>query len=62
MNSNFFSASLACVACLAIAVLIPCALGAPVGVGPSFKGPLGLQLYSFRDQFKTDVPGTLDKI
>lgn len=28
----------------------------------SFKGPLGLQLYSLRDQFKTDVPGTLAKV
>ncbi len=33
-----------------------------VGIGPSFKGPIGIQLYSFRDQFKTDVPGTLDKV
>ena len=27
-----------------------------------FKGPLGVQLYSFRDAFKTDVPGTLTRI
>jgi len=32
------------------------------GIGPSFKGPIGLQLYSLRDQFKNDVPGTLDQI
>ena len=32
------------------------------GVGPSFKGPIGLQLYSLRDQFKKDVPGTLDLV
>lgn len=32
------------------------------GTGPSFKGPLGLQLYSLRDQFAKDVPGTLDKV
>ena len=31
----------------------------PVGTGNSFKGPLGLQLYSLREQFKPDVPGTL---
>jgi sugar phosphate isomerase/epimerase len=37
-------------------------LGAPVGTGASFKGPLGLQLYSLREQFKKDVPGTLDEI
>jgi sugar phosphate isomerase/epimerase len=33
-----------------------------VGIGPSFKGPIGLQLYSLRDQFAKDVPGTLDKV
>ena len=27
-----------------------------------FKGPLGLHLYSLRDAFKADVPGTLDKV
>ena len=32
------------------------------GIGPSFKGPIGLQLYSLRDQFAKDVPGTLDKV
>jgi len=34
----------------------------PAGTGDSFKGPLGLQLYSLRDQFKKDVPGTLAKV
>ncbi len=33
-----------------------------VGTGASFKGPIGIQLYSFRDQFKKDVPGTLDQV
>ncbi len=32
------------------------------GTGPAFKGPVGLQLYSLRDQFKKDVPGTLDQV
>jgi len=32
------------------------------GIGPSFKGPIGLQLYSLRDQFAKDVPGTLAKV
>jgi len=32
------------------------------GLGPSFKGPIGLQLYSLRDLFKNDVPGTLEKV
>ena len=35
---------------------------APVGTGPSFKGPVGLQLYSLRDQFAKNVPGTLDEV
>lgn len=30
-----------------------------VGTGASFKGPLGLQLYSLRNEFKKDVPGTM---
>jgi sugar phosphate isomerase/epimerase len=34
----------------------------PAGTGDSFNGPLGLQLYSLRDQFKKDVPGTLAKV
>lgn len=34
----------------------------PAGTGDSFKGPLGLQLYSLRDEFKKDVPGTLAKV
>lgn len=33
-----------------------------VGIGPSFKGPVGLQLYSLRDSFKADVPGSFAKV
>jgi sugar phosphate isomerase/epimerase len=33
-----------------------------VGVGPSFRGPVGLQLYSLRAEFAKDVPGTLQKV
>lgn len=33
-----------------------------VGTGAQFKGPVGLQLYSLRESFKQDVPGTLDKV
>lgn len=29
---------------------------------PEVKGPVGLQLYSLRDQFKKDVPATLDQV
>src|SRR5215204_649704 len=32
------------------------------GVGASFKGPVGLQLYSLRELFAKDVPGTLDRV
>jgi sugar phosphate isomerase/epimerase len=35
---------------------------ASVGTGPSFKGPIGLQLYSLRAQFGTNVSGTLDEV
>lgn len=30
--------------------------------GKSFKGPLAIQLWSFRDDFKKDVPGTLKRV
>jgi sugar phosphate isomerase/epimerase len=40
----------------------PEATAASVGVGPSFKGPVGIQLYSLREQCKKDVPGTLDEV
>lgn len=36
--------------------------GDGVGTSKCFKGPVGLQLYSLRDQFKADVPGTLDQV
>jgi len=32
------------------------------GIGPSFKGPLGLELYSLRAEFAKDIPGTLEKV
>jgi sugar phosphate isomerase/epimerase len=32
------------------------------GLGAGFKGPLGLQLYSLRNQFAKDVPSTLDRV
>jgi len=35
------------------------AAGGKAGIGPDFKGPIGLQLYSLRDDFAKDVPGTL---
>src|SRR5262249_60115016 len=33
-----------------------------VGIGSSFKGPLGLQLYSLRADFPKDVPRALAKV
>ncbi|MDB6112734.1 MAG: Xylose isomerase domain protein barrel [Pedosphaera sp.] len=54
---------LSCVGLSAIVFLTgSVAEAAPTGTGPSFKGPIGLQLYSLRDQFKKDVPGTLDQV
>src|SRR5262249_38514933 len=32
------------------------------GIGPDFKGPVGLQLYSLRNQFASNVPSTLDQV
>ena len=32
------------------------------GIGPSFKGPIGLQLYSLRGEFTKNVPSTLGKV
>jgi len=48
---------------LALSLIFPASLfAAPAGIGKDFKGPIGLQLYSLRDQFKKDVPGTLDEV
>src|SRR5918996_1175307 len=33
-----------------------------VGTGPSFKGPVGLQLYSLRGEFTRNVPATMEKV
>ncbi len=40
----------------------PVAANTRAGIGPSFKGPLGLQLYSLRAELTKDVPGTLAKV
>ncbi len=45
-----------------VAINIPMAHAGSVGTGPNFKGPIGLQLYSLRNQFPGDIPGTLDKV
>lgn len=36
--------------------------GEKVGTGKFFKGPVGLQLYSLRDDFKKDVRRSLDQV
>lgn len=43
-------------ACLLAFALTPFAPAASVGVGASFKGPIGLQLYSLRGQFTKSPP------
>src|SRR5438034_6283787 len=48
---------------LLISVLLGLVLGArAVELSGDFKGPLGLQLYTLRESFKTNVPATLDKV
>jgi len=41
---------------------LPAVFGGNAGVGKDFKGPIGLQLYSLREQFKKDAPSTLDEV
>ena len=62
MNKVISFALLAGTTCFAASAINLFAKAEPVGTGPSFKGPLGLQLYSLRDQFAQDVPSTLDKV
>ena len=61
MRNTYFL--LSCAGSLAF-LLMNASIGqaAPAGIGPSFKGPLGLQLYSLREQFAKDMPGTLDEV
>jgi len=60
-NLVFF---VSCIGLGALAVFLfnGCSSAPLAGTGPSFKGPVGLQLYSLRDQFNKDVPGTLDQV
>ena len=41
---------------------LPAQAAGGVGTGKFFKGPVGLQLYSLRDDFKKDVRRTLDQV
>jgi sugar phosphate isomerase/epimerase len=47
--------------CCSVLLCLP-APAADSGVGRSFKGPVGLQLYSLRADFAKDVPGTLARV
>src|SRR5512140_1007351 len=47
---------------LALAAVTAAGAEKTVGTGASFKGPVGLQLYSLRADFAKDVPGTLKKV
>src|SRR4051794_35017899 len=48
--------------CLILLAGLVASPAASAGRGSDFKGPVGLQLYSLREQFKKDVPGTLDEV
>jgi sugar phosphate isomerase/epimerase len=52
----------ACVSALAAGLFSGCTTVKTAGTGDSFKGPLGLQLYSLRGDFSKDVPGTMAKV
>jgi sugar phosphate isomerase/epimerase len=39
-----------------------CIAAEKAGIGPAFKGPVGLQLYSLRAEFTRSVPPTLEKV
>ena len=51
-----------CVSTLAVGFFSGCTTTKTAGTGDSFKGPIGLQLYSLRADFKKDVPGTMAKV
>jgi sugar phosphate isomerase/epimerase len=49
--------------CSAALLLAAASNGAEnVGTGPSFKGPVGLQLYSLRGEFTRSVPPAMEKV
>jgi sugar phosphate isomerase/epimerase len=51
-----------CSIILFAAFLYSPAMASERGIGGSFKGPVGLQLYSLREQFNKNVPATLDEV
>jgi sugar phosphate isomerase/epimerase len=57
-----FSLWLSCLATATLLATTEASSAASAGIGPSFKGPVGLQLYSLREQFGKNVPSTLDEV
>ncbi len=57
---SYLNALLAAI--LAAVLLSGCTTSRTVGTNSQFKGPVGLQLYSFRGQFTKNVPATLDLV
>lgn len=51
--------TLGAIAAAAAVFVAGCVTHSSVGTGPSFHGPVGLQLYSLRSNFVHGVPGTL---
>src|SRR5271156_4001256 len=49
-------------AIISISISVIALAAASSFASPGFQGPIGLQLYSLRDQFKQDVPHTLDEM
>ena len=49
-------------ACLSVSLTLSAATLGTAGTGPSFKGPIGLQLYSLRAEFTRNVPATVQKV
>ncbi len=62
LNIAFITLLLGCVALTFSNKVATADQSASGGNGPDFKGRVGLQLYSLREQFKKDVPGTLDQV
>src|SRR6266404_9452077 len=62
MKLNFLSVRVSVGSLVSMLSVGSIAAAASVGTGASFKGPVGLQLYSLREQFKKDVPGTLGEV
>jgi sugar phosphate isomerase/epimerase len=53
---------LAAAFCSAVLLFSGCSTERLPGTGASFKGPIGLQLYSLRGDFAKDVPGTMARV